>query len=665
MRQDDALYLPALRRMLAATIAVVLLCHVLLSGYAWTLAGQFLVPSLERKAHNTGLAIARNLTRALSAGVPWDRMEGIQQYFDQVLAGNPDLAYIILTDGDGKLLVRAGHGGEVVAPEQYVSSTRNVERRYVTYAQVHVGVDRRFISAGLAPLRQDLVLLAAGSLLLAFMLASFAASLRFAAPLRQLGALLSRMSVGDYRYRAPASPGAALSAGANRVQSRLNHAFFELSQQAAEQRRWAGAQPVIKRLRSMYRFADGGYARELLQDRSMVARALAFAFLFAEALMRPLLPAYAAALPPLIGNPALAQALPLSAAFAGFALAQPLARDWASAAGRRSSYVAGTLVAALALAAAAWVPDYAVLVVARATAGVGYALMYVACLPAAADTSERRGGQAGLAVFGIALVFAEACGPAFGGLLGGSLGARNVFVLAALVMPLAALVALALLEEDTEAPAHRNVIMLPAPALPRAVTGHARRALLLSLVVGTAQAFLLGALFAFLVPAWLDRMHHAAAGIARFYLAWGLAALLCAPLFLRMAFRSAAYAWLTVLGAALALAGALPFSAGGTHRAQLIGLALLGCGTLLCASAQLLASSRALRAARLRHGHFGDPPLFSALKGAALAAGPLAAALASTLWGTERAVLALALLVAAAACAFGAAFIGVAPRRPA
>jgi hypothetical protein len=154
-RRGPALYLPAVRRMLALLAVAVLLCHAALSLYAQALADQFLVPALQHKAQNTGLTLARNLTRAMAAGVPWEKIEGIQQYFDQTLAENPDLAYIILADNAGRPLVRAGHGGEVLAPEQYVSSVRSVERRYVSYAQVHVGVDRRFISSRMAPARID------------------------------------------------------------------------------------------------------------------------------------------------------------------------------------------------------------------------------------------------------------------------------------------------------------------------------------------------------------------------------------------------------------------------------------------------------------------------------------------------------------------------------
>lgn len=666
VRQDAFLYLPALRRMLLAVAGLVLLCHLALSLYGWALAGQFLVPSLERKAQNVGLAVARNLTRALAAGVPWNRMEGIQPYFEQVLRENPDLAYIMLTDSEGKMLVRAGHGGEVVAPEQYVSSTRSVERRYVTYAQVHVGVDRRFISARIAPIRPSAALLAVAGTLLAFLMAHFAASFRYVAPLRQLGALLTRMASGDYRYRAAGPAPGIAAAGANRVQARLNHAFFELGRQAAEQRRWAGAQDVIKRLRSMFRFADGGFARDLYQDRSMVSRMLAFGFLFAEALARPVLPAYAAAVPALAGAGALAQALPLSALFAGFALALPMARDWTGDAGRRATYAAGALLAALAMGAMAWVPDYAVLVVARATAGAGYALMYCACAPVATDMADRRGRHGALALFGSALLFAETCGPAIGGVLADVVGVRSVFLLGALLLPGAALLAVAMLDDAGQPPPHRNVIMLPSPALPAAVSRGARPVLALALAAGASQRFVFGALFAFLVPAWLGRMQYGGAEIARFYLLFGLASLLCAPLFLRMAFRSSAYAWLTVLGVALAVSGALPLTAGAArHIHQLFGLALLGFGALLCAGAQLLAAARAVRAARLRLGHFDAPLPHVAMEGAALVAGPLAVASAWTLWGARGAVMLVAVAVCVAAAAFGAVMYLATPRRTA
>lgn len=657
-RRGASLYVPAVRRAMALVAAAVLLSQIAMSLYAWALADQFLVPALERKAQNTGLAVARNLTRAMAAGVPWEKMEGIQEYFDRTLAENPDLAYIILTDNAGRPLVRAGHGGEVLAPEQYVSSVRHVERRYVSYAQVHVGVDRRFISYRVHAARIDGAVLALASAVLALELAWFAFSLRFVAPLRQLGELLGRMGAGDYRYRA--GPG-VMSDAANAVQARLNQAYFELGRMLEKSGRDARVHPVMGRLRTLFRFADGGFARDLVRDRSAVMRLLAFLFLFGEALTRAFLPQYAGSLPgipePWTGQ--LAQALPASGAFAGLVLALPLARDWSMKWGPRSAYAAGALVAALAFAACAVARDFSLFVVGRSIAGAGFALMLSASTRTAPHSHERRTGNAQVAMVAAALLAAETCAPVLGGILAQVSGARAVFLTGAAVMLLSAFAAYPLLDRRP-APARRSpLVMTPIAGPARAApTPQDSILLLASAAVSSSQRLLLGALFAFAVPVWLGLMQLDPSRAGRYHLALG-ASLALAVLVARMrAWRTEAYLLLAASGCALVLAGVLPFMGqGGKVERQLAGLLLFGLGAVLAGGAQLAVVSRSLRAAMLQRGALDRPASHAFAEGCALALGPLAAAALFTSWGPRQGLVMLGLAVCAAAAVNGMLYL--------
>ena len=651
-RRGPGLYLPAVRKVLALVALAILLCHAGLSLYAQSLADEFLVPALQHKAQNTGLTLARNLTRTMAAGVPWEKIEGIQQYFDQTLADNPDLAYIILADNAGKPLVRAGHGGEVLAPELYVSSVRSVERRYVSYAQVHVGVDRRFISSRMASVRVDGAVLAFASMLLALELAWFALTLRFVAPLRQLAELLGRMGSGDFRYRAGSG---AMTDSINAVQARLNQAFFELGRMPAALGRHS-LHPAIRRLRLTYRFAEGGFARDLVRDRTIVMRLLAFLFLFAEALSRPFLLSHASTLTALQPFPlpgALAQALPVSAAFAGFVLAAPLARDWAVQFGALRSYAAGALTAALAFAACALVPDFVVLVVARATAGAGFAMMLVACTRIDTHGQERRNGNARMAMVAAALLAAETCGPALGGVLAEASGERTVFAASAALMLLAVLASLPLLDGRPARMQRATMVLLPPPAR-RSDASQDLMLMLMWSAAGSMQRFLFGALFAFAIPSWLALMRHGAAGSGRYFLALG-SALALAALFARLrAWRTGSYALLALIGCALAVAGSLPFTVQAAYPGrQLAGLLLLGFGAVLAGGAQLAVVSRSMRSALLRRGDIDAPLLLGFTEGLALVAGPVVAAMLFMSVGARQAMVTLAWLVVAGACATG------------
>ncbi|TFW19046.1 MFS transporter [Massilia arenosa] len=651
-RQDHRLYARAAARFIATVLGTVLLVQFALSVYAWSLADQFVVPALQRKAENAGVAMARNLTRAMAAGVPWDKLEGVQPYFDSVLASNSDLAYALLIDGQGHLLVRAGHGGEVVAPEQFVSSVNEVERRYVTYGQVQVGVDRRFITSRILTIRNDTGALFIASLVLAFELAWFAATLGFTVPMRHAAQLLGRMAAGDYRYRTDTGIPAPLANGINALQGRLNQSWAEVTRLAADQRRWAQSQPILKRLSSLYRFADGGFAQDLPVDRSSAVRALCFTFLFADALTRAFLPEYSAVL--LAGLPAgLRTGLPLTAGLAGFVLALPMARDWTRQAGKRNAFVAGTLIAALALAATAYVSDAAVLLLGRTAAGVGYAVMLSSCL-AAADAAlgtERRNMHGAPAALGAAFLVAEISAPPLGGIIADTIGERAVFLTGGCLILVSACLGMVLLDNRKPDPFRAPFRALPAPT---ARAARERGIQWLDLISGSVARFLFGGFAALAVPLWLAATAHSTASIGRYQMVLAALPLVFGPLFTRLSWRSDAYVMLLVLAAGLVGGGMLPFFDGPPTPGRIGALALLGCGIVLGLAVQLVVVGRALKARQLRQGLAPVPLWHTAAQRGALALGPLAAGLLATWRGPDATLGILGAIFLAGAALFGA-----------
>lgn len=649
-RRDSSLSGPPLRRFLAAVLAAVLAAQLGLSWYAWRLADDLVVPALERKAGNVGLALARNLTRALATGMPWEKLNGVDAWFDAALAANPDLAYVVLTDDAGHVLVRAGRGGEVIAPEQYVATTREVERRYVTYGQVLVGVDRRFITDRIQTIRNDTGALLLAGLVLAGQLAWFAGTLGFAAPLRQAAELLARLAAGDFRYRIGSAGQRKLALAANQLQARLNTAFAEVARLAADQRRWARAQPVLKHLRSHYRFADPGGPRDLELDRAAAARLLVCAALLADALTQAVLPAYAHGL----AGPVpewLQAALPVAATLTGLALAMPLARDWTSMFGRRPVYLCGALVAASGLATAGYVADYAVLVLARATTGLGYALLLTGALTGAEPERERRSARRATALAGGALAVAQLCGPPLGGVLADTAGARAVFVAAAWLLVGAAGLGLWLLDERLPEPWRMRGRLLPAP--PRRAERAERNWQLLHVAAGAALRFQFGAFVLTAAPLWLAASRHSVASIGRYHMAIAALALLALPLLRRLAWRSNTYLWLQVLSAALCVAAlALLRDAAGAW-APGAGLVLFGAAMALGLAVQQAALGRARRLFELRGGLPPLPTPLNAVEPLALALGPLASALLIHLFGPGDALRQLAALYLAWLAVFG------------
>eukprot|EP01032_Pedospumella_encystans_P012647 gene12647-14619_t len=468
-------------------LALLLVVQLALSLYAWTLSERALLPEFGRKAHTTGAALsaqlaralqrnamlqAAQLARALEHGIPLQRLEGVPEFFADVLKQNRDLAYLRIADASGTPL----HGStqaDSSAPGQFLDTALPLLHQGRLVGRLHVGVDRNHIAARVRELRYDIGIVLITSLLIAFEILWFVVTLTFTAPMRQILALMNNMAAGDFRQRtAPGSgartapdPGAAIAARLHALTARINQGFGELLRSAAALRdtspqKAAHAEPLLQRLRQVYQFGDAAPGQEAQQPRIVLVRVLSFLFMFAEMLSRPFLPVYAASLPSGAVAGPLHASLPVTAFLLGVALTMPFAGHWSDRLGRRSSYVAGALTVMAGLAVTGLVPDYYALVGARAVTGVGYAIMFMACQGYVFDHTDGSNRGKGMALFVGAIMVAEICAPAVGGILADRIGYRMVFLLGAAV----ALLVLRTYRSVSPLPVV-DALKLPAPAL--------------------------------------------------------------------------------------------------------------------------------------------------------------------------------------------------------
>jgi MFS family permease len=598
--------------------AVVVALHLALSLFAWALAQHEIVPVLEQKAYATGLAEARKLSRRLTAGVALEKMEGVQQQFDATLRRNPDLAYIILTDSVGRILVRSGSGGEVFTPERYSAVTREVERKLVTYGMVHVGIDRQFIVTQMKRVQVDAAVVLAASLLLALGLAWYAASQVYARPVGHLAQVLGRMAAGDYRFRAEGVT-RALEQSLNAVLERVNRAFAELVTLAASQGAGVRAQAAYDRLRTSHQFADGTASVAASAIDRATPGLLAFLCLLVDSLSRPALAHYGADLVAFrTAVPApLRAGLPGAALYLGIALTLPLARSWMARAGGRNCYLAGCMVLMLGCGSAALVDDFVTLVVARSVCGMAMALALVAVLDDIAP-GDRRTGASAVGTLLTALAAAEVVGTALGGIAVEHGSVRVMFAVAALVALMAALTARALMSDRAPVSGRR---LLASSAGLAGRPAYRRPVMMLALSAQLPAAAAWGAFPAVILPLVLQRTGFDSAAIGRQSMLIAALLLAAAPLFIRLAFRSRRFALLAVAGVALIGVGIDRIAQG-----NWLALLALASGQLLMFGTMLVLAQRALRAAEFRDGALPHWPwsaplaAFSAALGALLGA---------------------------------------------
>ncbi|MES2296700.1 MAG: MFS transporter [Pseudomonadota bacterium] len=649
------LYARPVRHLFVFVLSVLLLSQLAISTYAWSLTESQFLPELERKAHTVGASVSRKLARALDYGIPPEKLEGVPDFFNDILKDNPDLAYLALARSDGTVMYRGGASADSAL---FMDTATPVLLHGATAAQLHVGVDRRFIASRVRELRYDIGIVLLTSLLIAFEILWFVVTLNFSAPMRQLVELMTCMAGGDFRHRALSAAGESLAATLNRIEARINQGYNEVVKLAVDPMRKAIAEPMLQGLRDAYRFAEGGHAHDLVQQRVVVVRILSFLFMFAEMLSRSFLPLYAGSLPsPVAGlSDGLLASIPVTAFLLGVALSMPFAGRWSDQIGRRRSYVAGALFVAGGLACAGLVPEYLVLVLARAMTGVGYALMFMSCQGYVLDNTTSRNSGKGMAMFVGAIMVAEICAPAVGGILADRIGYRMVFVVGACVAALAALLAVRVLDNASARAARDGAPRLP---LRWSVLVRNRRFLTLSILSGIPAKFLYSGFLIFLVPMLLSNLGNTKSEIGRYTMLYGLIALALAPVFARLADRYNAYALMVGLGGALTGLGLLPVLRGADTNVVMLGIAALGLGQSMSISAQLVLVARVTREETRGTGTSPVLGVFRLLERLGAAAGPLVTGALVAAFGAAKAMLALGVFAVLASLLFGAAFLAL------
>lgn len=598
------------RHLFIFALALLFATQLGLSLYAWSLSERLLLPELNRKAQTSGSSMVRKLERALDYGIPLRRMEGVAEFFDDVLKQNKDLAYLRVTDLAGVTVFISSHAPASASqagsqardrtPAQaqieqgstaaYLDTALPLHYQDAAIGWLHVGVDRGYISSRVRELRYDIGIVLLTSLLIAFEVLWFIVTFNAAEP--------------------------------------------EL--QTAEQKS---------------------------QQRVVLVRVLTFLFMFAEMLSRPFLPVYAAGLAQDIGLPeGLRASLPLSAFLLAVALAMPAAGRWSDHAGRRNSYVAGALLVVIGLSITGLVPHYLALVGARAATGVGYALMFMSCQGYVFDHTGADQRAKGMALFVGAIMVAEICAPAVGGILADRIGYRMVFIVGAVIALAAALIAVYVLDKHKRhAPAPVKIeaigdAVAPAASAPLRQLATNPRFVALAVLTGIPAKFMYTGFLIFLVPLLLTNLGHSKSEIGRYTMLYGLGCLLLAPLFARLADRYNAYAALVASGGLLTGLGMLSVFNGASAELVMLGIAALGIGQAMSISAQLVLVVRVTQAQTHGSGSGAVLGLFRLLERLGAAAGPVLTGALVASFGPTHAMLWLGAAGVAASLLFALLF---------
>lgn len=481
-----------------------------------------ITPDLEEKARSVARASAALVETALDAGVPFDRLQGLDEHFAGVRAANPEIAAMSLRASFGESPAQrpAGESGG----EPFAHVVQPIEWASQRVGELQVRVDGAVVAQPLRATMIDMAFLGVVALLMAL----------------ELMALL----VGSTAARA-----------LNELEARLSE------------------------LRETPGTAAAGHPPEAVA----AVRPSLFLFMLAEELTRPFIPGHARSLAPEGGAYVdLWGSLPLVVFLATVALCQVPFAATSRALGRREGFALGALIAATGYGLAALTTNLAIFTLARLMGAIGFALVFVSAQGQVIDGSTLGDRARSLAVFVRAILVAGLCGPPVGGMIADRWGIPMAFAVCAVLSLLAMAAALASLPRRDPTLARTADIGLRD--LPVAWHTPGIRGLLVGCAL--PAKLILAALCFYLVPMQLQSQGYSGAAIGRMMMIYPLMMVIAVPLFAAVADRLGQRRGFVIWGGLLAGACSVLMLFDAELPAMALMLLLLGIGQAMSITPQ-------------------------------------------------------------------------------
>lgn len=667
----------SIRAIFLYTLAVILVAQAGMALYAWTLFGRSLTPELERKTEAIALSIGNKLSTALELGIPFEALEGTEEYFAEVLGRNRDIAFIALTSPDGTVVHTAGQAADKVAlalraakgravavpgkaswadvadddqPEISQIVSVRLGPGDISPGALHIGAQRDFLDAKVSEIQIDILVVLAISLMIVFESMRFIMATHLLVPLAEFNKQIERIQRGDFSRRITARGYLESIAGIlNGYVATINAAASELSRRAGARR-----SALLSEVNERFVPGTAASSAQLLRPVNQV-RLITFLFMFGEQLSRPFLPVFASGLMPggTAGNTIWA-GLPISAFMLTVALSMPLLISWSDKAGRRQSFTAGAVCAAVGLVGAAFCFGIGDFILWRIVTAVGYALMFVACQGFVIDNTTESDRAGGIAAFVGAIMVSELCAPGIGGILSDRLGERAVFAIGAGVMLLAAAIGTTIL---TGKPALLAASVTPVSGRLRFTAMRNPRFVVLLLAAAIPAKFALTAFMFYIVPVGLASLDISKAEIGRVAMLYAIPSIVAASVFARFADRFGWSGLMVGLGGMIGGAGFLPLLFWPNEMAVVIGVVALGLGQAMSISPQLSLVTQTCSAEIKEGGAGGVLGTYRLVERIGAALGPIVAGALTAQLGPLEAAGVLGMMTFACAVLFSVAFL--------
>ncbi|ARJ64373.1 MFS transporter permease [Magnetospirillum sp. ME-1] len=574
-----------------------------------------LVPEMDKKAEAIGRDLEASVERAVGYGIPLDQLQGVDQFFAPVLAANPELRYLAITDRSGKVLFAEGaepaalesvYGGADFTADMdhprkftlgaFIDMAQPLTIKGSRIGHVHVGMDQDYVRGRLQEILIDLGVVTLVALLVAVEILLFVVTFNITGPMRVVGVVMDRVRRGDFSCSAGITSDDEVGRfvhGFNSAIRLADQLFRRLEAYIDEVKAAHFDQGVVEkvrdiesRVRFLFRFSRNGQPEIINEHQATDIRLPLFLFVFAEEISRSFMPLYIRDLyAPIPGlSPEMVMGLPIAVFMLVIALASPSASLMANRLGARRVFLIGLVPATIGFVMSGLAVSVYDLILWRLSTALGYAFITMACQGYIAQVSKQQSRTQGLGVYVGAVLTASVCGTGIGGVLAERMGYRVTFLVAAALTVVTAVLIWRLLDSaqpvaEGPSPRKRDFLRL---------LRNWRFSALVAFAAIPSKIALTGFLF-FLVPLTLSRNTSLDLGdMARMMMAYPVSVVLLSPLVARFADRVGWRAGLVAVGGLIGGAGLiLPSFWGEPVMAMQVAILLLGISHGLSASPQL------------------------------------------------------------------------------
>ncbi|WP_339859472.1 MFS transporter [Thalassospira alkalitolerans] len=601
-------------------LSTVTLCLALIS-ISWRaadLARDELQTEITEKAEIEARALGEKIEKALHLGIPLRGIVGFESVVDKLRDGDPDLVFAAVTNNQNDVLHAGGLTGDEIGRALAVATPSPDDTPYIvtrlalTHDNDHediaivLGHTRAALMRPVTDNLFDIAIIFIITLALSFELMLLVLTVNVALPVR-----VARKVLGNVRDRKfTLLHGQSTHDEIGQFMERIN--------------------AVIKNTASKI----GTHPETEREVRLIGVRMLAFMFVLAEELARPIMPSFFSQVTSSSLDGQLGAGVVMAVHLLMVALAMPICSLFQERVGSLRMYLCGAFLATLGLFGTAFAAGIWDLVLWRALSGIGYATTFVACQSYVLNATNSSNRTQGTAMMVSGIMLADICGPAIGGIVAGHFGPDTTFLGGAAIASLAVALAFFLMDNMVRG---KTPPPIPTKAALKAMLGNRRLQVLILFAAMPAKLILSGFLY-YLTPIILLQSGATTAETGRVIMLYGLVAILTGWFIAKWTDKSQNETRAVGIGGGLTAAGLLLAGWMPEYATFAVAVAVLGLAQATSIPAQLSAS---LKLSKDFTGQHGTGPVLAVLRlterlGGAI--GPLLAA-GLTLWvGTTQAV---------------------------